>query len=79
MPFRYKSLSKSLSNLTNDLRNKFNIQSRLFRIRIGIHTGEYSRVGDDYYGECIDGASILEPLAPYGGILISSYSNSLLE
>lgn len=60
-------------------RNKFNIKSRLFRIRIGIHTGSYSKDGNDYHGECIDGASILEPLAPYGGILISSYLNSLLE
>ena len=60
-------------------RNKFNIKSRLFRIRIGIHTCGYSKDGNDYHGECIDGASILEPLAPYGGILISSYLNSLLE
>ena len=61
------------------IRNKFNIKSRLFRIRIGIHTGIYSKDGNDYHGECIDGASILEPLAPYGGILISDYLNTLLE
>lgn len=61
------------------IRNKFNIKSRLFRIRIGIHTGNYSKDGNDYHGECIEGASILEPIAPYGGILISDYLNTLLE
>ena len=60
-------------------RNKLNIKSRLFKIRIGIHTGEYSKDGGEYYGECIDIASLLEPLAPHGEILISSYLNSLIE
>ena len=60
-------------------RNKFNIQKRVFNIRIGIHSGAYSKDGEDYYGECIDVASLLEPLSPYGGILISSHLNSLVK
>tara|TARA_B100000965_G_scaffold105585_1_gene87082 strand:- start:3971 stop:5443 length:1473 start_codon:yes stop_codon:yes gene_type:complete len=60
-------------------RNKFNIQKRIFNIRIGVHSGSYSKDGDDYHGECIDIASLLEPLAPHGGILISSHLNSLVK
>ena len=60
-------------------RNKFNIKNRKFNIRIGIHTGKYSKDKNDYHGECIDIASILEPLAPNGGILISDKLNSLIE
>ena len=60
-------------------RNKFNIKNRKFNIRIGIHTGKYLKDKNDYHGECIDIASILEPLAPNGGILISDKLNSLIE
>ena len=68
-------------NIQNEIknRNKFNIKSRKFNIRIGIHTGNYFQDNTEYYGECIDISSLLEPLAPSGGILISHKLNSLIE
>ena len=60
-------------------RNKFNTKDRKFNIRIGVHTGAYSKDKNDYHGECIDIASELEPLAPSAGILISEKLNLLIE
>tara|TARA_Y100000590_G_scaffold440811_1_gene566701 strand:+ start:1646 stop:3124 length:1479 start_codon:yes stop_codon:yes gene_type:complete len=60
------------------IRNKFNTKNRIFRIRIGAHFGNYVKEGNEYHGDCIDVSSMLEPLAPYGGILISENLNSLL-
>ena len=60
-------------------RNKFNVKNRKFNVRIGAHTGKYSKDKNDYYGECIDVASQLEPLAPSSGLLISEELNSLIE
>ena len=59
-------------------RNKYNSRNRKFNIRIGVHTGEYSEDKNDFYGESIDIASLLEPMAPLGGILISENLNKLL-
>ena len=59
-------------------RNKYNSRNRKFNIRIGVHAGEYSEDKNDFYGESIDTASILEPMAPPGGILISENLNKLL-
>ena len=60
-------------------RNKFNIKNRKFNVRIGVHSGQYSKDNNDYHGECIDVASLLEPLAPSGGIFVSDKLNSLVE
>ena len=59
-------------------RNKYNSRNRKFNIRIGAHVGEFSKDKNDYYGECIDVAALLEPVAPKGGILISENLNRLL-
>ncbi|MAZ61534.1 MAG: hypothetical protein CMG50_05105 [Candidatus Marinimicrobia bacterium] len=60
-------------------RNKLSVKNRKFKIRIGIHSGPYEIQNGEYHGECIDIASELEPLAPKGGILISSKLNSDIE
>ena len=60
------------------IRNKYNSRNRKFNIRIGVHTGEYSEDKNDFYGESIDTASLLEPVAPVGGVLISENLNKLL-
>jgi len=60
-------------------RNKLSVKNRKFRIRIGIHSGPYQIENCEYHGECIDVSSELEPLAPKGGILISSKLNSEIE
>lgn len=60
-------------------RNKLSVKNRKFKIRIGIHSGPYQIQNGEYHGECVDIASKLEPLAPKGGILISSTLNTEVE
>jgi len=59
-------------------RNSLNIKERKLRVRIGIHYGEFIKEGDDIHGDCINIASKLEPLAPYGSILISKELSKLI-
>ncbi len=44
-------------------------------LRIGIHQGEVVFEGDDVFGDSVNIASRLEPLAPIGGILVSESVN----
>ena len=60
-------------------RNKLSVKNRKFKIRVGIHSGPYQIEKGEYHGECVEIASELEPLAPKGGILISSKLNSEVE
>ncbi len=41
------------------------------KLRIGIHEGEVVFEGDDVFGDGVNIASRLEPLAPIGGVLVS--------
>ena len=45
------------------------------RLRIGIHLGEVVFEGNDVFGDGVNIASRLEPLAPIGGILVSESVN----
>ena len=48
-------------------------------LRIGIHLGEVMFEGDDVFGDGVNIASRLEPLAPVGGILVSESVNRNLD
>ena len=45
------------------------------KLRIGIHQGEVVFKGEDVFGDGVNIASRLEPLAPIGGILVSESVN----
>jgi hypothetical protein len=45
------------------------------KLRIGIHEGEVVFEGDDVFGDGVNIASRLEPLAPIGGIMVSESVN----
>ena len=61
-----------------DKRNKLNIQERKIQIRIGIHYGTYIEKDDDVFGDGVNLAKTIEPIAPHGGIAISSIINDMI-
>ena len=61
-----------------DKRNKLNVQERQIQIRIGIHYGSYIEKDDDVFGDGVNLAKTIEPIAPHGGIAISSIINDMI-
>ncbi len=53
------------------LRNETESDKHQITIRIGIHTGDVIREGDDLVGDGVNIASRLEGIAPHGGIAVS--------
>ena len=49
------------------------------KLRIGIHEGEVVFDGDDVFGDGVNIAARLEPLAPIGGILVSEAEHAYEE
>ena len=54
------------------LRNETRSDKHQITIRIGIHTGDVIREGDDLVGDGVNIASRIEGIAPHGGIAVSS-------
>jgi len=61
-----------------DKRNKLNIKERQIQIRIGLHYGTYNKKDDDVFGDGVNLAKNIEPIAPHGGIAISSTINDII-
>ena len=59
-------------------RNKLNVKERQIQIRIGIHYGTYMHKDNDVFGDGINLAKRIEPIAPHGGIAISSKINDMI-
>ena len=59
-------------------RNKLNIKERQIKIRIGIHYGTYVKKDNDVFGDGINLAKTIEPIAPHGGIAISEDLNKII-
>ena len=61
-----------------DKRNRLNVKERQIQIRIGIHYGSYVHKDDDVFGEGVNLAKSIEPIAPHGGIAISPEINDMI-
>lgn len=61
-----------------DDRNQLNTKERQIQIRIGLHYGAYEHKDGDVFGDGINVAKSIEPIAPYGGIAISDTLNNLI-
>ena len=59
-------------------RNKLNVKERQIQIRIGLHYGTYELKDDDVFGDGVNLAKNIEPVAPHGGIAISEVLNDLV-
>jgi len=59
-------------------RNKLNIDERKIEIRIGLHYGTYELKDNDVFGDGINLAKKIEPVAPHSGIAISPDLNNMI-
>ena len=59
-------------------RNKLNVKERQIQIRIGLHYGTYELKDGDVFGDGVNLAKNIEPVAPHGGIAISEVLNDLV-
>ena len=68
-------------NIQKDLkkRNQINIEERKIQIRIGLHYGSYLEKDNDVFGDGVNLAKSIEPIAPHGGIAISSVLNEMIN
>jgi class 3 adenylate cyclase len=60
-------------------RNDLNSKDREILIRVGIHFGEVFEKNDDVYGDGVNIASQIEPIAPTGGIAVSETVNQVIK
>ena len=60
-------------------RNQLNTKERQVRIRIGLHYGAYEYKNNDVFGDAVNIAKNIEPIAPYGGIAISDVLSDLVS
>ncbi len=61
-----------------DKRNKLNVKERQIQIRIGLHYGSYVEKDNDVFGDGVNLAKQIEPIAPHGGIAISETMNNMI-
>lgn len=60
-------------------RNTRVAEAQRFEIRIGLHLGDVEHRGGDVYGDGVNIAARLQPLAPVGGIAISDHMRNQLR
>ena len=60
-------------------RNARVAQEQQFEIRIGVHVGDVEHRGGDIYGDGVNIAARLQPLAPVGGLAISDHVRNQLR
>ncbi len=65
------SFSSAVDAVTCALEFQRSIGNQDFKIRIGIHVGEVTLSENDIFGDGVNIASRIEPLAPPGGIYIT--------
>jgi len=67
-------MHKALNSFNQTKQHKF-----LLTIRIGIHLGDVVTKGDDLYGDGVNVAARIEPIAPPGGICVSQAIYSVIS
>ena len=59
-------------------RNELNVEERKIEIRIGLHYGTYELKDNDVFGDGVNLAKKIEPVAPHSGIAISEDLNKMI-